>query len=94
MNPGFGAGFGGRGRGGGGRGWRHCYYATGLTAWQRAPGIPYGVPTQPQPGFPQPENKQQELDALRGQADYLEDALEGIQQRIAALEKEMHPEEK
>jgi len=38
MNPipgyGFGRGRGG-GWGGGGRGWRHRFYATGLTGWQR-----------------------------------------------------------
>lgn len=39
-NDGFG-GFGrGRGHGGGRRGWRHQFYATGLSGWQRADRAP------------------------------------------------------
>jgi len=85
MNPGFGRGMGmGRGRGGGrggGRGWRNMFYATGLTGWQRAAGgvssyaAPYAGPT-----------KEQELEALKGQAEYFEDALNGIRKRTAELE--------
>ena len=40
------------------------------------PGVPYGIaPTSPQ-----------ELDALKGQSEYLEDALDGIRKRIGELE--------
>ena len=76
VNPTFGRGSGGWGRGrGGGRGWRNQFYATGLTGWQRAgmgwPGYapgPYGTAQMP---------AQQELNALKGQSEYLEDTLDG-----------------
>ena len=103
MNPIPGRGFWGWGRGrGGGRGWRHWFYATGLTGWQRAamgrpfwgaPGpypapyaassaAPYGAPYGPT------ATKEQELDALKGQAEYFEDALDGIRKRIEELQAE------
>jgi len=94
MNPIPGRGFWGRGRGGG-RGWRNSFYATGLTGWQRA-GM--GIPGFGQPGaYPPPYGgpsfastmpKEQELDALKGEAEYLEDALGGIRKRIEDLETE------
>jgi len=94
MNPVGGRGYGGWGRGGGGgRGRRNQFYATGLTGWQRAgAGWPaYGGPA-PQAGpyapnfAPAPIGAQQELDALKGQAEYFEDALDGIRKRIEELE--------
>jgi len=85
-------GFGAWGRGfwGGGRGWRNMYYATGLTGWQRAgmgaPAFggfaPYVAPFAPT------ATRQQELDMLKGQAEYFEDALEGIKKRIGELESQ------
>jgi hypothetical protein len=39
-------------------------------------GVPYAAGT----------TSQQELDALKGQSEYFEDALEGIKKRIAELE--------
>jgi len=93
MNPVGGRGFGAYGRGGG-WGRRNQFYATGLTGWQRAGmGWPaYGVP----PAYPTPyaapfgpaATRDQELDALKGQAEYFEDALEGIRKRIEALQTE------
>ena len=93
MNPVGGRGFGGFGRGrGGGRGRRNQFYATGLTGWQRAgmgypaygsvaPNTtPYGVPFAPA------MTKEQELDGLKSQAEYLEDALEGIKKRVEELQ--------
>lgn len=92
MNPVGGRGFWGWGRGrGGGRGWRNWFYATGLMGWQRsamgypgfggvAPVAPYGVPFAPT------MSAEQQLDALKAQAEYFEDALEGIRKRIAELE--------
>ena len=90
MNPTPGRGFWGGGRGGG-RGWRNQFYATGLTGWQR-PGMTmpgfgptwgyppaYGAPAMP---------RGQELDALKGEAEYLESALAQIQKRIEELETE------
>jgi len=92
-NPVGGRGFWGRGRGGGGgRGWRNQFYATGLTGWQRAgmgypafggampAAAPYPAPFAPAMGG------EQELDALKGQAEYFEDALEGIKKRIEELQ--------
>jgi len=95
-NPVGGRGFWGWGRGGGGgrggRGWRNQFYATGLTGWQRAPmgypafggvtpsAVPYTAPFAPA------MSGEQQLDALKGQAEYLEDALEGIRKRIEELE--------
>jgi hypothetical protein len=92
MNPVPGGGFWGRGRGGG-RGWRNMYYATGLTGWQRAgSGLPaFGSP----PAYPLPYagpafatgmTKEQELDMLKGQAEYFEDTLDGLKKKIEELE--------
>lgn len=86
---GFGRGFGIRG---GGRGWRNRFYATGLTGWQRAgmgwpafgavmpPVAAYGAPYAPA------MSAEQQIDALKGQAEYFEDALDGIRKRIEELE--------
>jgi hypothetical protein len=100
MNPAGGRGFGGggwgrgfgggwgRGFGGGGRGWRHRYYATGVPgwaatgwgaapAWGAAPGM---VPTAP--------TRDVELEALKAQAEYLENSLGEIRKRVQELEAE------
>ena len=95
MNPVGGRGYGGWGRGrGGGWGRRNWFYATGLPGWQRAgmgypaygsvapDATPYGVPFAPA------MTKEQELDALKGQAEYFEDALEGIKKRLEELQAE------
>jgi len=100
MNPmvggrGFAAGRGG-GRGGG-RGRRNWFYATGAPGWSRASmGLPawgmganpYGAgyvpPNAAYPFAPQ-VTPQQELDGLKGEAEYLEDALDGIRKRISEL---------
>ena len=93
MNPAGGRGFWGRGRGGG-RGWRHWYYATGLPGWARA-GV--GYPAWGGPAFPFPPQAapqaptmtvEQELEGLKRQADYFQDALGQINQRIQQLEAE------
>ena len=93
MNPVGGRGYWGWGRGGGGWGRRNRFYATGLTGWQRAGmgglgygsppayGAPYAAPVAPA------ATRQQELDALKGQAEYFEDTLDGIRKRIDELEK-------
>lgn len=84
---GFGAGRGRGGFGGGGRGWRHWYYATGLPGWARF----RSAPTQAAPlagGLyavqPSPE---QEAEFLRSQADWLQQQLDAVSQRVAELEK-------
>ncbi len=78
---GRGVGF-GRGLGLGFRGGR------GRTGWWGA--VPYAAA----PGYPPPywapgamaPTPEQERDALQGQVEYLEDALEGLRKRIAELE--------
>ena len=90
---GFGRGF-GRGRGGG-WGRRNSFYATGLPGWQRASygypayggDMPYNMPYSPAP-YTARVSKEDELNALKGQAEYFEDSLQGIKKRMAELEKE------
>jgi len=84
---------GGGSRGGGGRGFRNRFYTTGQTGWQRAAGYgpvwgnpfacggPYHAPTMPV------VNRQQEVEALMAQAEYLEDVLEGIRMQLKELEE-------
>jgi len=89
MNRFFGRGFGsGFGRGGG-RGWRNQFYATGLTGWQRAGmggGFPYAPYAPDYAAPPAAVTKEQQIDALKGQAGYLENELEAVRKRIEALE--------
>jgi len=92
--PGFansagGRGFWGRGRRGGGRGgrgWRNWFHATGLTGWQRAAmGSPRaGSPVAAVP--PGEGGDEQDLSALKGQAEHLQSALDGIRRRIDEIE--------
>jgi hypothetical protein len=80
MNPAPGRGFGGRGRGGG-RGWRNCFHATGLTGWQRTSGWPVaGAPRVSAP------TREQEIAALKAQAEQFESALGDIRKRLEDLE--------
>jgi hypothetical protein len=60
---------------GGGRGWRHMFYATGFPGWARG-GFGY---TPPAP--------EQELAALKSQAEWLRDRLEAINKRIEDIGK-------
>jgi hypothetical protein len=90
-HPGFGRGFvrgrgyGGRGmRGGGGWGWRNLFYATGLPRWARwgtppvaAYGAPYAAPS-----------REQEVEMLRGEAEWLKGQLDAIAQRMEELGQE------
>ena len=98
MNPVGGRGFGfggGWGRGGGGRGWRNRFYATGLTGWQRAAGYPATAypPVAPYAGPYQP-TKDQQLEMLKGQAEYFENAIGDIQKRIKELDVEKKQSDK
>jgi hypothetical protein len=98
----------GRGFRGGGWGRRNWYYATGLTGWQRAGyGMPayggamspyaYGGAVNPYAyggaPFAPAIAPQQELDGLKGQAEYLEDTLDGIKKRIEELESQKSSKE-
>ncbi|NLX06727.1 MAG: DUF5320 domain-containing protein [Phycisphaerae bacterium] len=93
-NPVGGRGFWGWGRGGGGRGRRNWFYATGMTGWQRsAAGWPAwgGGPANsgPYAGPAGPAmTKEQEMDALKGQVEYLEDALDGLRKRMEELKSQ------
>ncbi len=99
MNPIPGRGYWGLGRGywgwGGGRGHRNWYYATGLPGWARASWgypawrtVPIGGYTPPYAPVHSPYlTREQEIDFLKGQAEYFEDALDGIKKRIEELEK-------
>ncbi len=79
MNP-VGGGFWGGGRGrGGGRGWRHWYYATGLPGRARG-GYGFGAavgPTAPAAS---------EIDVLKQQAEFLQNSLNQVNQRIQEIE--------
>ena len=86
---------GGRGHRGRGGGWGHrnWYYATGLPGWARAGhGWPAwgGTVTPHAAGAPFAPGLTigQELDGLKGQAEYLEDALDGIKKRIEEFESQ------
>ena len=93
MNPMGGRGYGGWGRGGG-WGRRNWFYATGLPGWARGGyGLPawgravnpYGYRGAP---FASGLTAQQELDALKGQAEYLEDSLDGLKKRMEELQSQ------
>ena len=87
-NAGPGRGFGaGRGRGwfgggGRGRGWRHWYHATGLPGWARFRSAPAWGP------WAAPPSQEQEAELLRTQAEWLQQQLDAVSQRVAELEKE------
>lgn len=88
-NPIPGRGFWGFGRGfwGRGRGYRHWYYATGLPGWARG-GAPARHPYAPvAPYYAQP-TPEQEMDFLKQQAEYFQNALAGINKRIEDLEQD------
>ena len=91
------------GWGGGGRGRRNWFYATGMPGWTRAaagyPAWGMGPQAMPAGGFASPmanpmanpwiqPSRQQQIDALKGQAEYFEDMLDGIKSRIEEFERE------
>ena len=85
MNRAGGQGLFGRGRGGAGRGWRNCFYATGLTGWQRGRGgrqalVPPDLANVSAADLPH------ELTALKSQAESLQTTLNQMQKRIEELE--------
>ena len=65
---------------GGGGGWRNVYNATGLTRWQRESTTQPVTTTQPV------LTKEQQLEALKKQAEYLKNELEKITRLIKAAE--------
>ena len=94
--PGFansipGCGFWGWGRGGG-RGRRNWYYATGLPGWARGargwPSLSSAIPYGGVAPYTPTVTKEQELSALKEQADYFENTLDEIKKRVEELEAE------
>jgi len=74
---------------GAGRGWRNCFYATGLPGWMRAQrGI------QAFGSFGRAISKEDELAMLKNQADFLKEELDTIQARVQALEGQQGAEDK
>jgi hypothetical protein len=71
--PGFMNGAFGRRPRGGGRGWRHLFYATGLPFWARGR---YATPTQ-----------DEEVSALKGEANWHKEQMDSINKRLQELEK-------
>ena len=69
-------GFSGRGAG---RGWRNCYYATGLPRWQRT-------------GFNMSFSRwtaDDERESLKGEAEFLRAQLQALEERLAAMQAEV-----
>lgn len=94
---GFGRGLGMGFRGGRGRGFRAGrgqFGAVGAVGWGDNWAAPYGAPAYGAPPAPYAmpygvaagPSPEQEVDMLKGQAEYFGDALEGIKKRIAELE--------
>jgi len=93
-------GWGRGGGGGGGWGRRNWYYATGLTGWQRAAygypaaaGAPYAPPAGVPPAgapyvapYAQGPTREQEMEMLKSQAEYLGEALKNIDKRLEELQ--------
>ena len=66
---------------GAGRGWRNCFYATGLPGWMRAQK---GM--QAFGGFGRAVSKEDDVEMLKSQADFLKQQLEDTQARIQEME--------
>lgn len=77
-----------RGGGGGGRGRCNQYYATGLTGWQRAARwqgrqyAPGPIPGESGPAM----GREQGLEALKNQAEFMEKSLKDMKKRMDDLE--------
>ena len=74
---------------GGGRGRRNCFYATGLPGWMRAQK---GM--QSFGGFGRVISKEDELSALKNQADFLKQQLEDTQARIQSMTSQQESDKK
>jgi Family of unknown function (DUF5320) len=82
--PGRGSGMGsGRGGGfaGGGRGWRNCFFATGLPGWMRFGGD-NAMQTPAMRTDPEMEKQ-----ALRTQVENLETELDFMKKRLASMDR-------
>jgi len=72
---------------GGGRGFRNCFYATGLPGWMRAQRS-----RQAFGGFGYTVSKDDELAMLKEQASYLKDEFDAVQARVQDLERKQEAE--
>ena len=70
--------------GGGGWGWRHWYHATGLPRWARWGAPPAGA-YGPDYG---PPSREQEIEMLKDEAEWLKGQLDVITQRMDELSQE------
>lgn len=91
---GRGGGWGGAGAGAGwgpgGHGYRHQFYASGLTGWQRGvrgPGA-WGMPFAAPAAVPVAPTREQMVAGLQAQARNLEQALSEVRDQLAELESE------
>jgi len=80
-----------RGRGRAGRGWRNCFYATGLTGWQSARGG-RRAPASSDAAEVSPVGPGSEVAALKTQAESLQTTLNQVRKRIEELEDSPKPE--
>lgn len=80
----------GFGRGGGGWGYRHWYHATGLPRWARGQRfVGFGVPPAAAYGAPDaPPSREQEMEMLKDEAEWLQEQLNAINQRMDELSGE------
>ena len=76
--PGYGFVFRGRGFGGG-FGWRHRFYATGMSFWAHPAYVASAAYVAPTP--------EQEVSALKHEADWLKEQLDAVNRRIEELEQ-------
>ncbi len=88
--PGYGLGMGrgrGGGWGGGGRGWRHRFYATGLTGWQRGGRGRgrRGFMTYPMEYDMPVPTREQQVSMLQADLQCLEQNAELLRRRIEEL---------
>ena len=63
-------------------------FGPGATTDAGAYGVPLAYPTPYAAPFGPAATKEQQLDALKGQAEYFEDALEGIRKQIEELQSQ------
>jgi hypothetical protein len=83
--------WGGSGRGrGGGWGYRHWYHATGLPRWARGQRFAgFGFPPAEAYGAPDaPPSREQEVEMLKNEAEWLKEQLDAIDQRMDELSQE------
>ncbi|MDD5567954.1 MAG: DUF5320 domain-containing protein [Candidatus Omnitrophica bacterium] len=66
---------------GSGRGWRNCFYTTGLPGWMRAQ-----KDIQAFGGYGRTLSKENKLSVLKNQAEYIKNELDSVQARVQDLD--------